>query len=346
MKYFIVSVLLVAGIGNLHAQFEEVNGGPVNVPTEGVVDGVYIQEHIPTKRMIPYEYVREADVVWSKRVWSFIDLREKINHPMYFPFDYYIDSNWVKNATRWSLWTVIKHHVLAGDLTVFETYNPNDVFKTGVGDGDQFKYPLRPQPGLNYYSDVNYKSSIDGVLNALGEGRYESVKSVITGEDSVTYDPIDGSEVNPPPVFVQDMDPVLSEHIVQYHLKEEWFFDKERSVLDIRILGISPVIYEAGVKAGYAGAKEGGKYKELFWLYFPHCRFVFNNYFVYNDANDAQWMSFDDLFWKRRFSSVMYKESNVYDRKIESYRTGVDALMESEKIKEEIRTLEHDVWSF
>ena len=80
--------------------------------------------------------------------------------------------------------------------------------------------------------------------------------------------------------------------------------------------------------------------------YFPHCRFVFNNYFVYNDANDAQWMSFDDVFWKRRFSSVMYKESNVYDRKIESYRAGVEALMEAEKIKEEIRTIEHDVWSF
>jgi hypothetical protein len=42
----------------------------------------------------------------------------------------------------------------------------------------------------------------------------------------------------------------------------------------------------------------------------------------------------------------MYKESNVYDRRIESYRTGVDALWESEKIKEEIRTVEHDVWSF
>jgi hypothetical protein len=86
--------------------------------------------------------------------------------------------------------------------------------------------------------------------------------------------------------------------------------------------------------------------RELFWLYFPHCRFVFNNYFVYNDQNDAQWMSFDDLFWKRRFSSTIYKESNTFDRNIESFRMGADALMEAEKIKEEIRTIEHDVWSF
>src|SRR5574343_133717 len=337
MKYFLILAVSVSFFGNVNAQLEEINGGTVTVQPGGVVDGVYIQEHIPTKKMIPYEHVREADVVWSKRVWSFIDLREKINHPLYYPFDFYVDSNWVKNSSRLSLCTVIKHHILNGDLTVFEPKNPYDVFGLGVWDGDQFKYPLVPQPGLNYYSDNNYRSSIDGYLNVLGEGRYETVKNSI-GEDSVTYDPFTGEEVSPAPIFVQDKSPILSEHIVQYRLKEDWFFDKERSVLDVRILGIAPVIYDA--------TKEGGKYKELFWLYFPHCRFVFNNYFAYNDQNDAQWMSFDDLFWKRRFSSVMYKESNVYDRKIDTYKAGVDALFEAEKIKEEIRTLEHDVWSF
>lgn len=37
------------------------NGGPVNVPTNGVLDGVYIAEHIPTKRMIPYKTLRESN---------------------------------------------------------------------------------------------------------------------------------------------------------------------------------------------------------------------------------------------------------------------------------------------
>lgn len=345
MKYFLISALMVASLGNLHAQFEEINGGPVNVPAEGVVDGVYIQEHIPTKRMIPYEYVREADVIWSRRVWSFIDLREKINHPLYYPFDKYQDTIWVKNATRWSLWTVMKHHILSGDLTLFQPQNPYDMFGVLPPDGDQFKYPLRPEPGLNYYTDKVYKDNIDQYLNVLGNKTFQAIPSVLTGEDSVVVDPFTGDETTVTQE-VQEKEIVLSEHIVQYRLKEDWFFDKERSVLDVRILGIAPVIFEGGASSSVAGPKEGGKYKELFWLYFPHCRFVFNNYFVYNDANDAQWMSFDDVFWKRRFSSVMYKESNVYDRRIESYRAGVDALMESEKIKEEIRTIEHDVWSF
>ena len=32
-----------------------------------------------TKRIIPYEYVREADVVWSKRLWQSIDLTHLVN---------------------------------------------------------------------------------------------------------------------------------------------------------------------------------------------------------------------------------------------------------------------------
>jgi gliding motility associated protien GldN len=127
-------------------------------------------------------------------------------------------------------------------------------------------------------------------------------------------------------------------------LKEDWFFDKERAQLDVRIIAIAPVVYD--VEEDASGNKQITGLKELFWLYFPHCRFIFNNYLVYNESNDAQWMSFDDLFWKRRFNAVIYKESNVFERDIEAYRTGVDALMESQKIKEEIRTIEHDVWQF
>jgi gliding motility associated protien GldN len=135
-----------------------------------------------------------------------------------------------------------------------------------------------------------------------------------------------------------------SEDIVEYHLKEDWFFDKSRSEMDVRIIAIAPVVYKYEMNAN--GDREITGKKELFWLYFPHCRFVFNNYYVYNSHNDAYRISFDDLFWKRRFSSYIYKESNVYDRQIESYRHGVDALYESEEITNEIRNFEHDLWSF
>jgi len=333
MKSLFFNVIAIFLAGTSIAQLE-INGGPVNVPSSGIVDGVYIQEHIPTKRLIPYEFVREADVIWSRRVWEQIDLREKINHPMYFPYDSYdSDNKWVKNASRWSLWTILKTHILNGDLTVFCPFNPQDYT---LRDGDQLKYPENPIPGMNYYTDSVYAKKIFEYMGKLDAESTTPLPNIF-GEDSSVTDPDGTIRMIYPP---RAKNWFLSEDIVQYRLKEDWFFDKERSVLDVRIIAIAPVTYKKDDSKQIVGMEE------LFWLYFPHCRFVLNNYFVYNESNDAQWMSFDDLFWKRRFSCTIYKESNVFDRQVESYKTGVDALFEAEKIKEEIRTIEHDVWSF
>jgi gliding motility associated protien GldN len=38
-------------------------------------------------RPIPYGYLDDRDVLWSKVVWEFIDLNQKINLPYYFPVD-------------------------------------------------------------------------------------------------------------------------------------------------------------------------------------------------------------------------------------------------------------------
>lgn len=302
--------------------------GPLNV-NGGIINGPTIYSNIPTKKIIQYEYVREADVVWSKRVWRSIDLREKLNLSLYFPLDYFdIKGNWIKNSSRWSLWTVIRNGILAGDLTVYSPYNP---LLYSMRDGDEFKYPILPEPGESYYTDSIYKNKM---LIYIGELGMESDVpfQTIYGEDSI----FNNKYVYP------DRDTIYytSKDIVEYRLKEDWFIDKERSIMDVRIIGIAPVISKKD-QSGLITGKQ-----ELFWLYFPECRYVFNNYFVYNEHNDSRWMSFDDLFWKRRFTSRIDKESNVYDRDIEKYRVGVDALMESQIITEKVRTIEHDIWSY
>jgi gliding motility associated protien GldN len=336
MKNIFLNAIAIGSLTIAFAQ-PELSGGPVNVPSDGIVDGVYIREHVPTKRLIPYEHVREADVIWGKRTWEYIDLREKINHSLYFPFDEITDGNWIRNAERWSLWTVIRNHVLNGDLRLFSPYNPNNVF--GEWDGDQLKYPVDPQPGMNYYTDSVFKDKLVYFFGRLGA--QSDIPLTDEFGEPLTKSNAEGFEefVYPP----RDTLYYTSKDIVQYRLKEDWFFDKERSVLDVRIIAIAPVVYDV-VEEGGVDVIKG--MKELFWLYFPHCRFIFNNYLVYNEKNDAQWMSYDDLFWKRRFNGVVYKESSVFNRNVETYRTGVDALMESQQIKENIRTIEHDVWHF
>lgn len=119
-------------------------------------------------------------------------------------------------------------------------------------------------------------------------------------------------------------------------LKEDWFFDKQKSVLEVRILGMGIVTYD--------------EVKELpftqFWVYFPACRPYFAKHEVYNAKNDSERRTFEDIFWKRQFSSTAIKETNVYDRLIMQYSRGIDALLESDRIKNDIFRWEHDLWHF
>src|SRR5690349_20459528 len=50
-------------------------------------DGVYDKENAVNRRFIPYTHLRQGDVTWEKRVWRNIDMREKINQPLYYPVD-------------------------------------------------------------------------------------------------------------------------------------------------------------------------------------------------------------------------------------------------------------------
>jgi hypothetical protein len=67
---------------------------------------------------------------------------------------------------------------------------------------------------------------------------------------------------------------------------------------------------------------------------------------VFNRNNGAQRRTYDELFWKRAFGSYVVKEENVYDREIADYASGMDALLEAERIKNELFEFEHSLWEF
>ncbi len=323
MRNVFKAVLFAVGVASL-----------TNVKSQGVLDGVYVKEHIPTKKVISYTYLREADVMWEKRVWRIIDLREKINQPLFYPL--------VPLSDRWSLWDVLRYHLEKepGSLTPYDWVDPNNIY---AQDGDQFKYPVK----YNGPGDTVYTSRLKDFLYIAGADVTDSYYRILpdgTRIDSIAVDP-SGAQIidangNPKLVYPPRVDdPITSERIVQWEVKEDWFFDKQRSVMDVRIVGICPQIYNID-----ASTKKITGIKPLFWIYFPELRYIIQNYFVYNRKNDAMRMSFDDLFWKRMFSSYVKKESNVFDRIITDYVEGVDALLESEKIKKEMMEIEHDMW--
>tara|TARA_B100000768_G_scaffold128792_1_gene119411 strand:+ start:2750 stop:3664 length:915 start_codon:yes stop_codon:yes gene_type:complete len=304
MKYFFSISFILTLLNPLLAQLPGSSTGPQS----NVLDGVYTQEHIPNKRLVPYSHLREADVMWSHRIWRVLDLKEKMNHKLYYPLEPQND--------RISLFDVIKY--AATKEVSITVYDP------GIDFDDKFRNPIEGNPSDQVFKD-----------------RLEKMFGYIDSRDSVDTDDNPVIDNNGDKIIVEFISPYLSSEIVRYVLKEDWFFDKQRSMLDVRIIGIAPVVLAINPVS-----KQVVGLKKLFWLYFPDCRKVFNNSFVYNPNNDAQRMSFDDLFRKREFSSFVEKESNVYDRSVGPNWTGIDALLESERIREEIFTFEHDLWHF
>lgn len=138
--------------------------------------------------------------------------------------------------------------------------------------------------------------------------------------------------------------------VQQYRVKEVWYFDKQRSVMDVRILGIAPIYQSAQDKiAGIPPAP-------IFWVYFPQCREHMSRFRVFNEENDVAPMTWTDIFDTRVFTSYIYKRSNVLDYRLKDFfvgdpddtenRSGIDMLLYSEKIKNELMNFEHDLWEY
>lgn len=130
------------------------------------------------------------------------------------------------------------------------------------------------------------------------------------------------------------------EDIKRFRVKEVWYFDEATSTLKVRILGIAPLkdVFDENGNFRYE--------KPMFWVYYPHLRNVLARNEVYLPGNDHQQLSWDDLFEMRYFASVIYKEGNVYNRRIKDYVEGLDRLLEADKIKQELFNFEHDLWSY
>ena len=129
-----------------------------------------------------------------------------------------------------------------------------------------------------------------------------------------------------------------------YTLKEDWIFEKQRSVLIPTILFLCPMSKTINKNTGKEDENAGPT--SLFWIYFPDIRPVMAKTPVFNQQNDAERRTFDDIFWKRQFSSYIIQQSNVYNRSIAAYMKGLDALLEGEKMHDKIAGIEHDMWQY
>ncbi|WP_262248335.1 gliding motility protein GldN [Parapedobacter soli] len=228
---------------------------------------------------------------------------------------------------------VIMEAVMAGELTAYDP-TPTDDDPTG----DSFKTRLSPDQVLGRF----------GADSTLVE-EYDEEGNVIASH-------FEASAFNP-------------DDVVRFRIKEDWIFDKQRSVFEPRIIGIAPLVTPkideimGGADMGTEGldavedipgfdmadntpAVAADAYP-AFWIYFPEARHIFVNKEVPSRHNDATGLSYDDVFIKRLFSSYIVKQSNPEDLRIRDYvDNGIDRLYEAERIKKTIIDFEQDLWSY
>lgn len=250
------------------------------------------------KKPLPYGYVEDRDILWSKNIWEVIDLDERVNFPLYYPID-----TINIGANRRSLYDVLIAGIRSGKIK-------------------------------NIYADSYFteKRTLNDISAALSK-----VDTTDIGIEQYNA----GEEIDAQYIDRRDLS---SADIQEYRIRGMWYFDKRQAELKYRLLGIAPVAPDVNFLDD-----DEMEPVELFWVWFPDAREVLFQASAFTGGNSAQDISFDHLLNARRFNALIYKDENVQgDRGVNDYITesAFMQLLESERIKEQIRNFEQDMWNY
>lgn len=284
-----------------------------------VLDGAFPRENIVKRKPITYPHIREEDAMHSKKVLRCIEMTEKINHPLYFPITRITYPGGLQpQRSRVNLLYLIYNIGILG-----EEYDYYSGLKIEDATPDyNSRYPVYRLDAMDLTNWYKYPIAND---DSETRNNLLSYRETIQDFNEDGY-PID-KQVSAQLSDTRSMD--------RLWFWEEWVFDKQRSVLDVRIIAIAP----------------DGQYNDSriwpFWIPFNDYRPLLATYETYNPFNDAERRSFDDLFAKRRFRSYIVAETNQYDnRLISDYLLGIDAIREGDKIQDKIFTFEDNLWQY
>lgn len=313
MKKFALLLFAVCAFSFSFAQEDE-DGSTMNQPIDRA-PAEYPWQQVEVNELsdpIPYAPIRQADVMAYYTIWRTIDLREKVNHPLYFPTE--VRGSWRSLAqTILDAIDMDNEEATEGTLPLYSD------------DMCQMPYSREDIKGIMSYS---YEMpQIDP----------ETMEETGTQTVTINFD---------------------AKEITCYNIKEIWYFDKQESRFKYQIMTIQPIFeyerpntsssYEDEPNDDEEAVSNPLTKRMLGYIYYSELRPFLAKQEVFNVKNDAQRLSFDDLLtWKRYFSSLIYKESNTYDREIQDYIANArDQRIESEKITERLRTFESDLWEF
>lgn len=210
-----------------------------------------------------------------------------------------------------------------------------------------FYYPTAPDQGRKNLFTILDEALTEGRIRGFEGDMFEKEvnwvekKASLGGVEVITRynEDIDGNLIE---TFDSIPRELATEDVTMLRIKEDWFIDKNRSVEDVRIIGFALI---------YMQQKEEDAPPQptaLAWIRYndPEVRELLANAEVYNMDNDRARRSYDDIFRKRIFSSYIIRESNDFNRRIEQYASGIDAIMESQRIEDYLFEMEEDMWEY
>ena len=202
-----------------------------------------------------------------------------------------------------------------------------------------FYYPINPTEDWRNFITVIYDGIMSGDITPYRvENNIDDMVTPLTRDDFEK----ENTKIGDPPVIWKDGEEVANEipfrdrmlNVTRLRIKEDWYFDKKLSQFLVRIIALWPIVVE-----------EDGL-SQVCWIPYEESRNVLAKAFAFNRNNAAQRRTYDEVLQKRIFDSYIIKEENVYDRYINSYAINIDALYESERIKNEMFDFEQGLWEY
>jgi hypothetical protein len=260
--------------------------------------------------------IHEDDIMFKKRVWRRMDLREKQNQP------FFASNN-----------EITKHIVNAAKAGILPIYQGDSMVNRMTKE--EFLEKLE-NPALQ---DMNMGGADDGWGDAGGgDGGWGSDDGWgdTAADDTAADEETAATEEVSTQFLVREMSTL--------EIVEDMIFDRKRSVTNWDIQAIKIIIPAENFTAGVERTVGVFKYKDLIDLF----RSNPDQMIWFNPQNSAEHKNLADAFALRLFSARIVKVANPNDDMIidvysESPKQGI---MASQWLEYELMEKEHELWSY
>ena len=219
-----------------------------------------------------------------------------------------------------------------------------------------FYYPTTEEDAQGRVNFMNaiWKAVQDGKIKVYEDDEFKIAKDFFSLENEFNridtfytdLEDDDGNYVGQQMNFRRESFENVAKDFNKINIKERWYIDKARTEQNVRIVGISFVrdIY----RENDMGEMEFRGIKPFGWIRMeaPGVRELLAQTQAYNEYNDAAWFNYDDVFLRRYFESFITRISNTSNSRIEQRMTGVDVLVEAEKLENDLLNKELDMWEW